>query len=325
VIRPRPLIDHVSVVIPTIGRDLLQGSLESILRGTVWPREVIVVDQSRNSGVDRCIRVLRSEGLRVEHVRAPQKGIAAATNRGLELAATPYVAITHDDCRVRPDWLEKLSARVRTGDDAILTGRVEPEGEGLVLTVVTSEEPAIYTTPMIDRDVLFPPNMGFPVRLLDQIGYFDEHPSLSLAGEDNEWAYRALSSGVPIVYDPEIVVAHLAWQHPAALRSLYRRYSRGQWSFYGKYLRRGDTFILRRALRDLLRAPWLLLRGAVTANPELLEMGIGEVMGLLPGLLAGLRNAGDRLPAPSPSHHERRQRAPRQGTSGMGPDQAFPP
>ena len=89
-------------------------------------------------------------------------------------------------------------------------------------------------------------------------------------------------------------MSHLAWQDPRRRTALYRRYARGQGSFYGKYLRRGDLFILKRSLRDLARVPWLVARGAATRNKELLEMGLGEASGLLPGLLAGLQNAGDR-------------------------------
>lgn len=290
----RAVAGDVSIVIPTLGRELLRGCLGSIADGTMWPSEVIVVDQGGTSQVVSWVDELARRGLAITHVRSNETGIAAATNRGLERVRTTFVATTHDDCRVGVEWFERLSARVRDVGDAILTGRVEPEGEGLVLTVVTRREPAVYSTPLIDRDVLFPPNMAFPIRVIERVGYLDEHPSLRLAGEDNEWAYRALRAGVPIVYDPDIVVGHLAWQDPRRLRSLHRRYARGQGSFYGKYLRRGDPFILRRTIRDLVRAPWLVLRGAATRNGELLAMGLGEVTGLLPGLVAGLRNAGDR-------------------------------
>ena len=163
-----------------------------------------------------------------------------------------------------------------------------------MLTVKTADQPAIYTTPLVDGDVLFPPNMAFPVRLLDRIGWFDEHPSLATAGEDNEWAHRALRAGVAIVYDPTVGVRHLARHGPQDLPGLYRRYARGQGAFYGTWLRRGDPFIARRAARDLVRAPWLLLRGLATHNTELIAMGRGELTGLLPGIAAGLRNAGVR-------------------------------
>jgi GT2 family glycosyltransferase len=293
----RPVASDVSVVIPTLGRELLDGCLESITGGKIWPAEVIVVDQGATSGVvARSIERLTRRGLVITHMRSNEVGIAAGTNRGLERVRTRFVATTHDDCRVHPDWIERLSVRVREVGDRILTGRVEPRGEGMVLTVMTRREPAVYSAPLIDRDVLFPPNMAFPIRLLERVGYFDEHPSLRLAGEDNEWAYRALRGGIAIVYDPEIVVDHIAWQDPHQRILLHRRYARGQGSFYGKHLRRGDWFIFRRTIRELVRAPWLVLRGAATRNGDLLAMGIGAVTGLPPGLLAGLQNAGEDEP-----------------------------
>jgi GT2 family glycosyltransferase len=290
----RDVATDVSVVIPTVGRGLLEDCLGSIANGTAWPAEVIVVDQGATSMVGLWIDRLARRGLVLTHIRSNESGIAAATNRGLERVRTPFVATTHDDCRVRADWMERLAVRVRSVGDGVLTGRVEPQGQGLVLTVITQGSPAVYSEPLIDRDVLFPPNMAFPIRLVDRIGYFDEHPSLRLAGEDNEWAYRALRARVPIVYDPEVVVDHIAWQDPDRRISLYRRYARGQGGFYGKHLRRRDAFILRRTLRDLARAPWLVLRGAVSRNADLLAMGVGELTGLPAGVLAGLRNAGDQ-------------------------------
>jgi hypothetical protein len=202
--------------------------------------------------------------------------------------------VTHDDCRVRIDWLARMAARLDGIGDAIVTGRVEPEGEGIVLTVKTADQPATYTRPLLDGDVLFPPNMGFALRLVDRIGWLDEHPSLATAGEDNEWAHRALRAGEQIVYEPTAVVNHLARHRPEDLPGLYRRYARGQGAFYGTWLRRGDRFIAWRAARDLVRAPWLLARGVVTGNTELIAMGRGEVAGLLPGIVAGLRNPGVR-------------------------------
>jgi len=289
----RSVADDVTVVVPTVGRALLEGCLDSIAVGTVWPAEVVVVDQSRTDLIVPWIARLRSAGLSITHVRSDESGIAAATNRGFERVRTPLVATTHDDCRVRADWLETISARVRAIGDAIVTGRVEPEGEGVVLTIVTSAEPKTYTRPTIDRDVLFPPNMAFPIRLLNRIGYLDEHPSLRLAGEDNEWAYRAMRSGIPIVYDPHAIVSHVAWQSRGEVRDVYRRYARGQGAFYGKYVRRGDPFILKRMIRDLVRAPWLVTRAALSGNSELMAMGVGELTGLPAGILAGLRNAGE--------------------------------
>jgi GT2 family glycosyltransferase len=291
-----PIATDISVVVPTVGRALLRGCLESLATGTVWPADLIVVDQGGNAEVATWVDDLEARGVPITYVRSTETGVASATNRGLERVRTSLAATTHDDCRVHADWLEKLVERLPGIGEAIVTGRVEPEGAGIVLTTVTAGVPTTYTTPMIDRDVLFPPNMAFPMRVLERIGYQDEHPSLRLAGEDNDWAYRALRAGVPIVYDPEIVVSHLAWQSVDMLRALYERYARGQGAFYGKHLRRADLFIARRVIRDLVRAPWLLLRGVLSRNDELIAMGLGEVRGLPFGLIAGLKNTGQQEP-----------------------------
>jgi GT2 family glycosyltransferase len=287
----------LTVVVPTIGRPFVSGCLESIAEGSTWPAEVIVVDQGTAPSTAQAIARIAAGGLRVTHVPSRDRGIAAGTNIGIERAGTVFVATTHDDCRVRPEWVARLSRALPPLGDAILTGRVEPEGDGLVLTVMTHDERRVYTRPLLDRDVLFPPNMAFPVSVARRVGSLDEHPSLRVAGEDNEWAYRALRAGVPIVYEPSVVVGHVGWLDERDRLATYRRYARGQGAFYGKYLRTGDAFIARRAARDLVRSPWWTLRGAATRNRDLLAMGLGGVGGLVPGLLAGLGNDGSRVRA----------------------------
>jgi GT2 family glycosyltransferase len=294
---PPGVATDVAVVIPTVGRPLLRDCLRSIAAADPRPAEVIVVDQSASDEVAAWVAGVRADGLPARHLPSRQTGIASATNRGLEQVGTPFVAVTHDDCRVTRSWLAGLLSRLHAGGDLIVTGRVEPAGEGAVPTVVLASEPTVHTRPRLDGDDLFPPNMAFPRSILDRVGYLDEHPSLRLAGEDNDWAYRALRAGIPIVYEPSSVVAHVAWQPATALPAIYRRYARGQGAFYGKHLRRADLFIARRVARDLLRAGWLALRASVSTNPELRALAYGEV-GLLPGLLAGLRNPERPIRAP---------------------------
>ncbi len=288
-----PVWPDLTVVIPTIGRALVDGCLRSIVDGGMWPAEVVVVDQGSDRTTADAAARAGASGLHVTHIRSEQRGIAAGTNRGIEAVGTRYVATTHDDCRVRVDWVSSLARTLPALGDAILTGRVEPEGDGLVLTVVVDDERRVYTRPQGDRDVLFPPNMAFPVHVVERVGSLDEHPSLRVAGEDNEWAYRALRAGIPIVYEPTVVVRHVAWQHERQRIEVYRRYARGQGAFYGKYLRRGDAFIARRAMLDLLRAPWWTLRGAATRNDDLFAMGLGALTGQPVGLVRGLSNTGD--------------------------------
>jgi GT2 family glycosyltransferase len=283
------IASDLTVVIPTLGRPLIKRCLESIAANRMHPHRVLVVNQGEEEPVQAWIDEITPVGLDIQQVVLGVRGIAAATNEGLRRVDTRYVATTHDDCLVADDWVESLARILPEIGDAVLTGRVEPGGDGLVVTKVTSNQRKIYTRPLIDGDVLFPPNMALAIDVFKDVGPYDEHPSLRVAGEDSEWAHRALRAGFPIVYEPQVVVTHLAWQESSELGKTYRRYARGQGAFYAKHLLRGDLFVFRRALRDLVRAPYLLTRGLVTNNRDLIAMGAGEVLGLPVGIVAGMR------------------------------------
>jgi GT2 family glycosyltransferase len=179
-------------------------------------------------------------------------------------------------------------SRLRRRPDAVISGMVAPESRG-VPSVITATEPVVHAKPLLTRDPLFAGNMGTSLDVMRRVGPFDERPALDGA-EDNDWGYRALRAGIPIIYAPEVVVTHLDWRIGPELDETYRRYARAQGAFYGKHLYRGDRFIARRAARDLLRGPWLVLRAAVSGNRRLARLGHAELAGILPGILAGLRS-----------------------------------
>jgi GT2 family glycosyltransferase len=232
---------------------------------------------------------LRSFGVDAEHVLSSERGRAAALNRGLERVSTRFVAVTDDDCFVEPDWLRNLVARLRETPNAIITGRMEPEGDEPVVAVSTSRKPAVHCRPQLKNDSLNGGDMGVPMAVIECIGMFDEDPCLSSA-EDREYSYRALRSGVQIVYAPEVVVRHFGWRNAGERAAQYQNYARSHGGFYGKYLRRGDWFIALQVVIHLLRALRRWLRGVITTNRELCLSGRAYLTGLLPGIVAGWRN-----------------------------------
>jgi GT2 family glycosyltransferase len=288
------VLDDVTVVVPTIGRDLVEGCLRSIAGGSAWPARLIVIDQSSRPDIAAWVEDLARKGMNVEHLGSSQCGAAAARNRGFERVLTRFVAMTDDDCRVHPNWLERLAARLQEHPDALVSGRVDPVHasgrERHAPSIITAETAVLYRHPHLKRDPLFTNNMGAAMAVVERIGPMDEHPSVRYA-EDAEWAYRALRAGVAILYAPDVRVNHLAWRDWAEMAETYRRYARSQGGFYGHYLRRGDPFVAGRAVFDVLRAPWLVLRGLATRNPELVAMGRAVGTQLLPGMMAGWRRS----------------------------------
>jgi GT2 family glycosyltransferase len=284
-------VADLSVVIPTLGRQTLGVVVDSIGAGSAWPSCVIVVDQSDGEDVSRSVTSLERRGISVDVVKAPPRGVAAARNRGIERVMTRWFAINDDDQQVAADWLERMHRRLLAHPGAVITGMVAPGGPS-VPSSTTDATPRVHTRPLLRRDPLFAGNMATSREVIERIGSFDERPPLNGA-EDNDWGYRALRLGIPIVYAPEVVVTHLDWRDDARIAETYRRYARAQGAFYGKHLRHGDAFIALRAARDLVRGPWLLLRAAATRNRPLAVLGRAEVAGILPGIVAGMALSPD--------------------------------
>lgn len=288
----RPTDPDLTVVIPTLGRELLGKVLESLEGGTAWPAAVVVVDQGRKPEIGALLNEVRARSFEALWVPSTQRGRAAGVNRGFARAATRFVAVTDDDCLPQEDWVERMAGRLRENPAAIVTGRVEA-GDGVVLSVVTEREETVQRRPGLRFDRLSGGNLGIAKVLMERLGGLDEDPCLRTA-EDGELAYRALRAGVPILYAPEVVVTHLGWRDEAQRASQYRDYARSQGGFFGKYLRRGDGFIALRAAVHFLRAVRRWLGGVVRRDRELAMNGRAYVCGFLPGLVAGWRGGRPR-------------------------------
>jgi GT2 family glycosyltransferase len=291
-IEPRPKLADITVVIPTLGRPILEECLWWIVSGSAWPGRLIVVDQGAEGRVAGWIKTLQSMGIGAEYVPSSQRGKAAALNRGIEQVQTRFLVVTDDDCFVNRDWLRSMAGHLREAPDAIITGPAEPEGDEAAVAAVTCQVPGIYRRPRLKYDIYCGSNMGAAVAVIERIGLFDEDPCI-LAAEDCEWAYRALRAGVPIIYVPDVTVRHYGWRDESERAARYRNYALSHGGFYGKYLRRGDWFIALRMLLHHLRALRRFLRGMITGDRELVLNGHAYLTGLLPGMIIGLRQRRD--------------------------------
>lgn len=285
----KPVAADISVVIPTLGRPIMESCLRWIADGSAWPGMLIVVDQGKNETVAKWLAELQANGLSTLYVPSGQHGRSAGINRGLEQVKTRFVAITDDDCFVAADWLENMVNRLRREPGTILTGRVDLAGNDEAdFSTVTSRQPKLYTKPQLKVHPFIGGNVGLAMALVQQIGLFDEHPCLASA-EDSDYGYRALRLGIPIAYDPEVALYHYHWRDASQRAARYADYARSQGGFYGTHLRQGDRLILMQAIRALVRSPLRWLRGLVTGDAELAENGRAHTLNLLPGIIAGWR------------------------------------
>lgn len=285
---------EITVVIPTLGRPILQRALEALAAGTRRPAEVIVVDQGRSTLVDGMVREFHSRGLPGRWLPSSERGRAKGVNRGIEAATTRFVAITDDDCLVHPDWLERLLGVLEADPECIVTGRVEA-GDDTVLTTVTSGDATVQQRPSLRFDRMSGGNMALAKSIVQRLGGLDEDPRLRTA-EDAEFAYRALRAGVRIRYEPRAAITHLGWRDDAERRDQYADYALSHGGFYGKYLRRGDAFIALRAALHWLRALRRWIAGAIRGDRERSRYARAYVTGLFAGIRRGWRQSATDAP-----------------------------
>jgi GT2 family glycosyltransferase len=285
---PKPVLQDISVVIPTLGRPLLEKCLASILAGSHWPALIIVVHQGTEYLVERLIADLDGVGLRTCYIQSSSRGRAAGLNRGIGAVDTEYLAITDDDCVVAPDWLDRMRSVLESSSEVVMSGRVEDVGDEVSVAHALSMKAQSRSRPSLIYDTLSGGNAGMPKSIFDKVGGFDEDPRLRLA-EDTEWAYRALRAGVTLAYSPEVCVWHYAWRNRDEGARQYRGYALSHGSYYGKYIRRGDLFIALKAMVHLARSVRRWARGTVRRDPNMTAHGKAYSLGLIPGVIRGFR------------------------------------
>src|SRR5260370_1439348 len=111
----------VSAIVAQWNRsDLLGALLESCAAQTRAFDEVIVVD---NGSKDDSVAVAERAGARVVRLEK-NLGFAAAVNRGIQEAASEWVAVLNNDVTLAPDWLERMIGAAEREKAAFATGKI---------------------------------------------------------------------------------------------------------------------------------------------------------------------------------------------------------
>ena len=200
----------ISVVIPMYNRaDLMIDTLEAVLSQTVPAAAVIVIDDGSTD--EEVAKLARFAG-RIEIVRQHNQGVQRARNVGIQLAATPWVALCDTDDLWQPDWLERIIA-LRGADPQIdfVFGNFRILQDGVLATGSKFDDaPAGYWEAAgVERTPegwafksslagstfrwhpMFPSAMAFSKDLLARTGAFD--PKLNgRSNEDGEFTLRLL-------------------------------------------------------------------------------------------------------------------------------------
>ena len=122
---------NVSVVIPVYNRGEAVGdTLDSVLRQTWMPLEILVVDDGSTDGSADWIEARYGEVVRV--IRQANGGVARARNRGWREAQGEWIAFLDHDDQFRADKLEILKPFIEGESDVVVSRWREVRDEKVV-------------------------------------------------------------------------------------------------------------------------------------------------------------------------------------------------
>ena len=100
----------VSVVIPLYNKEnYIRRCLESVLKQTVMPKEVIIInDGSTDASASIARKCLAGSLIKSTVYDFKNGGVSAARNTGIRLAKGKYIALLDGDDEWKPGYLEKI-------------------------------------------------------------------------------------------------------------------------------------------------------------------------------------------------------------------------
>jgi glycosyltransferase involved in cell wall biosynthesis len=196
-----PVIDDpllVSVILPVFnGERFVRDTIESVLRQTYRPLDVVVVDDGSTDGSMGIIRTFRQ----IRWVSHPNCGVSAARNTGVEASSGPFLAFIDQDDLWLPDKIEQ-QMRVLREDPSV----------DYVLTWQTR-----FVQPGVPRPAwVRPESIDVPLRAFDpsallvrrssflRVGVFDVSYATA---PDADWFFRAKDAGLRGECVPAVLVS----------------------------------------------------------------------------------------------------------------------
>jgi GT2 family glycosyltransferase len=217
----------ISVVIPTFHRyEPLRNTVLDLMRQTVPPREIIIVDNTdladrkepdylKSSGSTECVYISSRCTGRVN----------VARNEGLRRATADYVVLLDDDMELPADFLENFLTVHAEGWDAV-TGMVHEDGQ-LLESPKPSRSPLWYVLrhrhgASRGHTIAVPSCfISMRNRMIQELGYLDEAYIYNY--DDYDLGFRIWNQGYTLIHDPRVTGHHLKLPHGGSRKDLTGR------------------------------------------------------------------------------------------------------
>jgi GT2 family glycosyltransferase len=208
-----------AVIIPHFNDlERLERCLAALVTQDLNGTEIVVADNATPADM----APLHAAYPQVRFVTQPERGAAAARNKGVEVTSAPWIFLLDADCVPSEGWLAR-AREITTGEASVVSGgRIEVFDE---TPAPRSGAEAFETVFAFDQERYIRED-GFSVtaNLVAARPVFEATgPMIVGLSEDVDWCRRAVAAGATLRYDPALVVAHPTRPDWPALQKKWRR------------------------------------------------------------------------------------------------------
>jgi glycosyltransferase involved in cell wall biosynthesis len=211
----------LTVVIPTFNRkEVLRRTLAGYAKQSSPEliKEVIVVDDGSTDGTDEVIKeVQECAPFRLRYIRQPNRGPAAARNRGIEQVGSGIVLLSDDDMVPHPNLIASHAIwhRRHTETSVAVLGFATwaPELDPTPFMRWYGEDGPLFAYGRFKKQseiafwYFYSCNISLKTEFLQTCGKFDE-TFKTAAYEDVELGFRLSRAGLRLLFNPEAITYH---------------------------------------------------------------------------------------------------------------------
>jgi len=267
----------VSVIIPTKNRRAdLELTIRTLLRQTVLPQELLVVDQSEETSSRESVEaMLRSAPIALHYIHDPRiPGGAVARNLAMDQAQGEVLLFLDDDVEMEEDFLENLVRTYQShpeisGVSGVITNYDPPDRLKRLWSRIfergpfhDDRQPIYWQADQLVNDELYPVSrmtgalMSFRSRALGSLRFDSTLRGVS-DGEDVDLCLR-LGPQARLVINPRARLMHHRSAGGRLTDHWLHRYLRAQIYVYRRNWNHG--------IRNRVSLAWLLLGSALVAS-----------------------------------------------------------
>jgi glycosyltransferase involved in cell wall biosynthesis len=240
----------VSVVLPVYNDRRVCEAVGCLLKQTLPPHEIIVVDDGSTDGT---LELLRGFGDKIILIPKQNGGPASARNWGIRAAGGEFVAFTDSDCLPREGWLAGLIGGFDSHKVGGVGGAIKRADSNLLSEYADINR---FLGAGISRDgsiaYFATANACFRRHALVEAGLFDER-FIKPGGEDVEICYRVRNLGYELRVAENALVLHRHRRKVRTFLKMMANYGEGQYLIdmmhpEGKWIKKPGKEMVRNAI-----------------------------------------------------------------------------